>query len=142
MKGNQFPMQGRRTLLIDPTREDPWKSLDFDPVTGNICARFDAVTQSWSNKGEKTVEVLQLDKREALAAGYLKTWRRLSEAVQEALGQIEPNPEVLITKLQAADDHHLLSWCFGDRGSACEPLSTLRRQHPALWARCVQALKS
>jgi hypothetical protein len=135
-------MQGRRSLLIDPTQEDPWKSLDFDPTTGNICARFDATTHTWSDKGERTVAVLQLDKREALAAGYLKTLQRLSEAVETALGQAAPDPDALISKMRDQDDHGLLSWCFGDRGSTCEPFSLLRGQHPALWATCEKALKS
>ncbi|PKO60666.1 MAG: TIGR02646 family protein, partial [Betaproteobacteria bacterium HGW-Betaproteobacteria-18] len=84
-KGNKFPMSGRHALLIDPTREDPWKHLDFDPVTGNISARFDLQLNDWSAKGAATVDVLKLDRREALSAGYLKTLRHLSDIVERAL---------------------------------------------------------
>ena len=38
-----------------------------------MVARFDVQVNDWSPKGLKTVEVLQLDRREALASGYRKT---------------------------------------------------------------------
>jgi len=60
LKGHQFPLLGNNPMLVDPTAENPWDSLDFDPLTGNICARFDVQLNAWSTKGEKTV-VPQLD---------------------------------------------------------------------------------
>lgn len=142
LKGNQFPMTGRRALLVDPTKENPWDSLDFDPLTGNICARFDVQLNIWSIKGEKTVEVLQLDRREALSAGYLHTLRRLTDAVKTALAAGAVSAVNLAEKLKTEDDHGLLAWCFSDRGKALQPFSELQAQHPSVWAQCAKALKT
>lgn len=142
IKGNQFPVAGRRALLVDPTKENPWDSLDFDPLTGNICARFDVRLNKWSAKGEKTVEVLQLDQREALSKGYLQTLRRLSETIRAALSAGTINPANLAEKLKLEDDHGLLGWCFSDQGKEVSPFSELRAQHPGVWAQCVKALKA
>lgn len=135
-KGGRFPLKGRSPLLIDPTRENPWKHLDFDPVTGNISARFDLHLNDWSPKGVNTVEVLRLDRREALSAGYLKTLRHLSEIVRRALLNGAPQAPALVLALQEADDHGLLEWCWSDRGRALSPFSDLYRQHPKVWRLC------
>lgn len=142
LKGNQFPMTGRQALLVDPTKEDPWDSLDFDPLTGNISARFDVQLNTWSIKGEMTVEVLQLDKREALSAGYLRTLRRLTEIVKTVLTEGAVSAGKLTEKLRIEDDHGLLPWCFSDRGRALQPFSELQAQHPGVWAQCAKALKT
>lgn len=81
-KGLQFPTENGRPLLIDPSAEDPWQHLDFDPETGGLTARFDVQTNDWSRKGAKTVEVLRLDRREALGNVYKATFGRLCRIVQ------------------------------------------------------------
>ena len=139
-KGNQFPMSGKQALLIDPTREDPWKHLDFDPVTGNISARFDLQLNDWSAKGTATVDVLQLDRREALSAGYLKTLSHLSDLVERALVGGAIAAPALITELKNADDHGLLAWCLSDRGQTIRPFNDLQDQHPAVWRQCRKAI--
>mgnify|MGYP001026891208 CR=1 FL=1 len=139
-KGNRFPLSGNQALLIDPTREDPWKHLDFDPATGNICARFDLLLNDWSAKGTATVEVLKLDQREALSAGYLKTLRHLSDIVQRALTGGAMAAQPLISELQHADDHGLLAWCFSDRGRTLSPFSDLHQRHPTVWRQCRRAI--
>lgn len=144
-KGSQFPMAGRRALLIDPTAEDPWQHLDFDPDTGNLTARFDLPSGDWSAKGTKTVEVLRLDRREGMSAGYQATYRRLSRVVQAALAPIAagtmtaPN---LLAALREADDHGLLPWCFDAAGQQVAPFSDFRLGQPQVWADCVAALRS
>lgn len=142
LKGNKFPAAGRQVLLVDPTKENPWESLDFDPLTGNICARFDVKLNNWSVKGEKTVEVLHLDKREALSKGYLQTLRRLSETIRSALAAGVMDAANLAEKLKVEDDHGLLGWCFSDRGTTLEPFSTLQAQYPGVWALCSKELKA
>lgn len=139
-KGNRFPLSSNRALLIDPTSEDPWKHLDFDPATGNICARFDLLLNDWSAKGTATVEVLKLDQREGLSAGYLKTLRHLSDIVQRAVMGGVPVVLPLISELQHADDHGLLAWCFSDRGQALPPFSDLHQRYPAVWRQCCRAI--
>jgi uncharacterized protein (TIGR02646 family) len=76
-KGDTFPLRNGQPLLLNPCKEEPWQYLDFNPMTGIITARFDVAENAYQVKGEKTVEVLQFDRREALAAGYKKTYRSL-----------------------------------------------------------------
>lgn len=138
-KGDQFPMANHRPLLIDPCGEDPWLHLDFDPDTGNMAARFDRQANDWSAKGAKTVEVLRLDRREALGIVYKATFIRLSRIVQTQLSAGAIDARSLQAELQQADDHGLLRWCFGSSGQTAAPFSTLHQQHPNIWAECQRA---
>lgn len=140
LKGDQFPMANARPLLIDPTAEDPWQHLDFDPDTGDLTARFDVLANGWSPKGLKTVEILRLNRREALENVYKTTFRRLCRIVQASLGAGVIDAQAFLVDLQEADDHGLLPWCFGATGQTFEPFSTLHQEHPDLWAACWQAL--
>ena len=140
-KGDRFPLENGQPLLIDPTIEDPWDHLDFDPDTGNIVARFNLQTNNWSQKGSTTVEVLHLNCREALAAVYKKTFRRLSSVIESWLhaGGL-PNLEVFIVSLKDADDHGLLGWCFNGTGQKVYPFCDFHDQYPEVWSDCVAAI--
>lgn len=135
-KGNRFPLENDVPLLVNPSAENPWCFLDFDPMTGVIVARFDLGANAESTKGVETVKLLQLDRREALNDGYLKTWRRLKATLEGALGQVVPDADSLIESLEQADDHGLLGWCFSGSGMNLAPSSTLRNQHPNVWDAC------
>lgn len=137
-KGEQFPMDRGLPLLVDPTADDPWQYLDFDPATGNIVARFDVASNDWTPKGTKTVEVLHLDRREALAESFQKTYRRLKSLVDAALLQMLPDAALLGKDLHEADDHGLLGWCFRGTGQNESPFRDLRLKHLAIWNACVQ----
>ena len=139
-KGDVFPTASGRPLLIDPSSEDPWQHLDFDPDTGALTARFDVQANDWSRKGAKTVEVLRLDRREALANVYRATFRRLCRIVLASLGEEHISAPKLLSDLQEADDHGLVQWCFGPIGQTFEPFSALS-QHAAVWAACREALR-
>jgi uncharacterized protein (TIGR02646 family) len=142
-KGSQFPMANRRSMLIDPTAEDPWHYLDFDPDTGNLTARFDPHTNDWSPKGATTVAVLRLDRREAMAAGYLTTYRRLTDVLRASLASLANGSltaSMLCTALRDADDHGLLPWCFDGAGQTFSPFSELHQQYPKVWADCVSTM--
>lgn len=143
-KGNQFPMVNRRPMLIDPAAEDPWQHLDFDPDTGNLTARFDLLANDWSAKGVTTVAVLRLDRREAMAAGYASTYRRLIGVVQASLVSVAEGATtapVLLGALQKADDHGLLPWIFRGAGQAFAPFSELRQHFPQIWTDCAAAVQ-
>jgi uncharacterized protein (TIGR02646 family) len=130
-KGNEFPLADGKPLLIDPTSENPWDFLDFDPRTGNIVPRIDPASGEELPKGRETVRILQLDRREAVARGYKKTFRRLGELADQL---VESDcPEGSATRLQDADDHGLLGWCFGPSGSNEAPFRSLREHCPDLW---------
>ena len=128
-------------MLVDPTAEEPWHHLDFDPTTGNVVARFDTNANDWSAKGLRTVEVLQLDQREAMAAGYSKTYRRLSALVERHLQEGLNNGAAFVASLHEADDHGLLGWCVIGTGANLPPFSDLRVRHPDVWAACVDAVQ-
>lgn len=141
-KGSQFPMANSRPLLIDPTVEDPWQHLDFDPDTGNLTARFDIHANDWSAKGTTTVEVLRLDRREAMSAGYVSTYRRLAGILQTSLALLAEDATTspaLLAALQDADDHGLLAWCFNGAGRGFAPFSDLRELYPQVWEDCLAA---
>lgn len=137
LKGSQFPMAHGKPLLINPTDENPWTHLEFDPDTGNLTARFDLAANDWSRKGTETVSILHLDAREALAAGYRKTYLRLSAVVNEALAAPAlPSAQDLVCSLQDEDEHGLLEWCFCFAGQQEAPFVGLKVAHPHLWREC------
>lgn len=139
-KGDRFPVDNGTAVLLDPTADDPWQHLDFDPDTGNVAARFDTQTNDWSQRGMKTVEILQLDRREALNASYQKTWRRIRIRLEAAIHDTAPDSESLANALRDADDHGLLGWCVSGTGRNVAPVVTFRTRHPDVWHACVQAL--
>lgn len=139
LKGSRFPLAADNSpLLIDPTNEDPWDHIDFDPTTCCMTARFDLRTNDWSEKGLRTVEVLNLDKREALEAGHRITLARLSAVVTRYLDQTI-NEQDLLAELRREDDYGLLGWCFGVTGQTFSPFSELKKLHPAVWDYCCQS---
>lgn len=139
-KLDQFPLELGTPLLVDPTADDPWQFLDFDPATGNIVARFDAVANDWTLKGTKTVTVLHLDCREALAASYQKTHRRLISLAEAAIQQAAPDSNTLAKAFLEADDHGLLGWYFHGTGQNEPPFADLCQKHPIVWEFCKQRL--
>lgn len=141
IKGEQFPLADGAPMLIDPSADNPWEFLDFDPITGNIVARYDPASQHYAPKGEQSVRVLRLDRREALAKGYQRTYRRIRLSVEQALGQPHPDAAALFHELSEADDHGLLGWCFDGLGSRVSPFRDLQDRHPDVWAACLQAYR-
>lgn len=140
-KGNAFPLDTQgAALLIDPTADNPWDFLDFNPDTHNFVARFDLATSAPSLRGAKTVELLQLDRREALEAGYRKTHRRIRAEVEAVLQQDAVDADALCERLRDADDHGLLGWYLIGTGQQTSPFRDLRTKHPHVWVACVDAL--
>jgi uncharacterized protein (TIGR02646 family) len=137
MKGDQFPLEANQPLLIDPTIEEPWIHLDFDPDTGNVVARFDSASNTEAPKGRTTVDVLQLDRREALATGYLRTFKRLSGVVERHLQKGVGSAVELIAELRNDDEHGLIGWCFLGTGHSVPPFRELHQHHLTLWIECV-----
>ena len=134
IKGVQFPLdQHQQPLLIDPTIENPWDYMDFDPDTGNLVARFDLTANDWMAKGVTTVATLQLDRREALAERYQKTFRRLCQKVTAALQAPVLASTSLVEELLETDDHGLLPWCINGSGQFRAPFDQLRVAHPQIW---------
>jgi uncharacterized protein (TIGR02646 family) len=141
LKLNRFPLAEGRPLLIDPTAEDPWLYLDFDPTTGNIVARFELDRNDWSPKGLKTVEIFHLDRREALAVGYQRTYHRVSDIVERFLAEGTSAADDFLAALSAADEHGLLGWCFIGTGRNIPPFRDLCEQQPDVWNMCQMAVQ-
>lgn len=140
LKGNQFPLQGKRPLLIDPSKEEPWRYLDYDSVLGIIIPRFDPQANAPSSKGVKTVQILKLDQREGLEEGHKKTCRRLKKTVQKLLSNPNMPMAEFIEELQDADEQELLGWCFIGTGQDETPFKEFKQKHPSLWQYCARAL--
>jgi uncharacterized protein (TIGR02646 family) len=140
LKGNRFPLLDGQPLIIDPTAEEPWEHLDFDPTTGNIIPRFDLNTDDWSARGQTTVGVLQLDRREAMAAGYRRTFLRLAALAERHLHSGATSADALISALNDADKHGLLGWCFIGTGQHVPPFQELKQQQPEVWTACLAAI--
>lgn len=139
-KGDRFPLSRTgQPSLVDPSAEDPWDHLDFDPDTGNLTARYDIASGTPSAKGECTVQVLQLDRREAMAEGYRRTFLRLAACVRHALSADAIDAESLTATLLQADDHGLMAWCFGPVSARLQPFMDLRRKAPDVWKACKTA---
>lgn len=135
-KGNRFEVVEGTAQMIDPTSEDPWESLDFDPETGNITARFDERRSGFMGRGVYTVGLLQLDRREEISEGYLRSWRRIEGVVKRLMEGSGQSAAEFVAELQLADEHGLVEWCFGDRGSKVEPMAGLRKRRSGFWREC------
>ncbi len=139
-KGSKFPLVNGNPLLIDPSIDEPWQYLDFDPTTGNITARFNLVANVFQIKGENTVEVFQFDRREALAAGYKKTYRSLGARITLFL-ETPVASATLIDDLIEHDEHGLLGWFFKGNGKSENDLVQLQERFPVIWQECVEAFR-
>lgn len=140
-KLDRFPLAGQTPLLVDPSVEDPWQFLDFDPQTGIISPRWDIAANQSSVRGKETAELFHFEKREALARGYRLTWWRLGQVVRGFLDGRISNTD-FVDALIEADDHGLLGWCFTGLGLREAPFRELRERYPQLWAECHRRLAS
>jgi len=142
IKGNRFPVSDGQVLLIDPTIEEPWLYLDLSPSTGKIVARFELDKNQLSARGKATVETLQLNKREALDKGHLKTLRRITELVNSFLEQqADQLTSAFIPRLLDEDDYDLLGWCVYSSGKNVEPFKSLHDTYPKVWQELETAIR-
>lgn len=141
IKGKKFPMDGKHPMLINPTKEEPWDHLDFDPITGNITARFDLQANDFYPKGKHTVKTLELDEREALAAGYVTTYQKLCAVINRYLNTPNQVTKDLIAELTHEDERGLLGWCFKGAGQNEALLLQFSTLHPVVWQSCFAAFK-
>jgi len=147
-KGNRFDLDpDGKPLLIDPTAEDPWDYLFFEPGTGLITARFHADTGTSDPKGEHTADdaILPLN-IEAVAEGRKRVSRSLHRAVQRfltGLSERRDPPELQRELLEEIRDHEhygLVQWYFLRDGSCLPPFSKLRNGHPGVWQSIVDEI--
>lgn len=139
-KGAQFPLtpQGE-PMLIDPTAENPWEFLDFIPESGILTARYLLASGVFSAKGEATVDVLHLDRREGVAAGYRKTYNDLCKLVTSWTDR--HLPEDFLEQLRKTDDHGLLGWFLHGAGENEPAFSRFRTRYPDAWTACKERFR-
>jgi uncharacterized protein (TIGR02646 family) len=94
-KGTKFPLDHGSPALLDPTTDDPWQFLDFSTTTGILFPLVDAHGRT-TTKGEKTVEILKLDKRDEVNLGYQKSFRRIKRTIDAAVAEQAPDPATLM----------------------------------------------
>ena len=147
-KGKRFDLGADgRPLLIDPTAEDPWDFLFFDPDTGIIVARFNLATGATDPKGEHTTDpqVLPLN-IDPVTDGRQRIARSLRRAVGRFLGCAEGDPaealDDLLAELRDHDDYGLLEWYFLRDGQDDSPFSDLRARHPTAWGKIAKTVGS
>ncbi len=133
LKNTQFPMLGKRPLLLDPSKEEPWLTLDFNPQTGNLAARFDPNILAWSPKGVETVRVLHLDRREDLAGRYKKNWQKLQAKVIEQNQTNALSSAEFVRQLRELDEYDLLAWVVFGVGAQEACFVQLRSNQAATW---------
>lgn len=147
-KADQFPLdQQCQPLLIDPTKEDPWDYLYFDPETGQVVARWDLHRDAPDPKGATTTDSSLLPLNiEAVTEGRRRLVRRLVRAVRSyMLDAIESaNREkafhILQRDLLDNDDYGLTHWFFLRDGQHAAPFKALQEQYPQEWQRLQASL--
>ena len=144
-KSSRFPCDDiGQPLLLDPTVDEPWDYLFFDPDTGEIAARWDSTTGVESPKGLAMLEVISSLRHQAVTEGRRRVYQRLKKAVLSFLTQsadgTPPSEERISDLLEEVDyavDYGLAAWFFLREGQSEESFRMLRLLHPSVWARAV-----
>jgi hypothetical protein len=132
MKGSQFPLDRHLIpLLVDPSAEDPWNYLSFDPQTGNMTPKYDPATNTFSPKGEATVRMFRLDRREALSIGYKKSFRVLNKILSNALDA--QNNIRIVDEIIEHDEYGLFGWVTTSNIQNESPFAEFKAQYPDKW---------
>lgn len=148
-KGNRFPCDSLgNALLIDPTQDQPWDFLFFDPDTGEITARWDVTTGEENPRGRAILEILTSLRHQAITEGRRRTSLRLRRAVRSFLAQWgqeigEVSPEAVHDLLECVDDgidYGIAVWFFLRDGRDDEPFQTLRARQPFIWEKVIEHL--
>jgi uncharacterized protein (TIGR02646 family) len=134
-----YPMKGGIRVLIDPTRDDPWKHVTLASATGVLAPRF-SVEGVADRRGEETLAILDILNHESVAEGRRRSIRRLQEAVAE---HVETgNTVVQLCKLARAvaeDDYGVARWFAFWEGRHERPFSDLALTQPP-WRRFVRSV--
>ena len=147
MKGERFDLdQHGDPFFIDPTAEDPWDYLFYEPRTGIIVARVNPASGAADMKGEHTsdLDVLPLNS-DPVTNGRQRTTRALRRAVRRFLERADASSKEasgeLLGELHDHDDYGLLLWYFLRDGREESPFSDLRARHPAVWNQVTDTMK-
>jgi uncharacterized protein (TIGR02646 family) len=141
-KGNRFPCdESGSPLLLDPTLDEPWDFLFFDPDTGEIAARWEVGTGAENPRGKVLLEILAPLRHQAVTEGRRRISMRLRRAVRSFLahhtGEAEKltaaTIEDLLDDVDDAMDYGIAFWFFLRDGRNDEPFGQLRTRFPLIW---------
>jgi uncharacterized protein (TIGR02646 family) len=133
-KRSDFPLDpAGKALLLDPSVDDPYDHIAFVPQTG----QFQGVTE----RGETTVEVFGLQRRETLQHGRQDAWRQMSALVREyrrasnakdATAKAEVLQTIRRLSFQSVVQHYVRD-ALANRASVPAPLAKFVRPTSADW---------
>lgn len=149
-KGARFPCDVEGVpLLIDPTAEEPWAYLVFDPDTGEITARWEVSTGRENPRGLAVLAVLDSSLRhQAVTEGRKRTTLRLRRDVRSFLKEAGPikmdipheGVQALLEAIEDATDFGIAAWFFLSDGQNDPPFGHLRSNFPKVWNLIVDRL--
>ena len=143
-KLDRFPVDASGApLLIDPTSDDPWDHLFFEPVTGQIAPRY-RPDHTRDPKGQTTLEILAVGDHEAITTGRTRCRRNLEGAVHRFLRNARdasaPDArdravKTLLQEIRDNDEYGLGQWYFLREGSHAPPFSELQADFSDVWGK-------
>ena len=126
-------------MLLDPTADDPWDFLYYNPHTGGITARYRGDMED--PRGKETLEAIPALGNEAVMDGRRRTSRNLVRAVRAFLDQAaidRPTARLdLADAIRDNDAYGLVIWYFRRDGREEAPFRELRLSHPDVWEEIV-----
>lgn len=140
-KNARFPLDaGGQPLVLNPTTDDPWKHLFYEPRTGLLTARQHQGRSD--TRGDSTLSVINALEHEAVTEGRQRATRNLERAVNAFLAAAlaagvtparDPNVRELNTAIRDNDAYGLGQWYFLHDGATSTPFCELRARYPVVW---------
>jgi uncharacterized protein (TIGR02646 family) len=126
-KGDRSPFEDGMRVLVDPTRDDPWRHVTLASPTGILAPRFLTPTEV-DRRGERTLDVLDTLNREPLAEGRARAMRRLKEAVESVVGSkgLDMDSNAKLSTAIREDDYGISRWFAQWEGSQESPFYELQ----------------
>jgi uncharacterized protein (TIGR02646 family) len=137
-KSASFALANGTPLLLNPTIDDPWDHLFFDPTTCNVVPRFDPAARQENPRGKFTVDHLPLND-EAVTNGRAASLRTLCASIEHFRQKLAAGENLLIAsdalrqRVLDAPDRGLAQWFILNDGKNDHPFTWLRVQHPDTW---------
>ncbi|MBK7761039.1 MAG: hypothetical protein IPI35_32430 [Deltaproteobacteria bacterium] len=125
-KGAQFPLAADGApLLLDPTRQDPWDHLVFEPDTGQLVPRLDPATGEPDPVGAATCSPKLLPGRRG------RSPRGRCVGGQRLLARPDAEQERrLFARVEAAERPELVVWALLREGRELFPFSAFCATYP------------
>jgi|WetSurMetagenome_2_1015567.scaffolds.fasta_scaffold315008_1 uncharacterized protein (TIGR02646 family) len=140
-KGRNFQLDSNGLpLIIDPTKEDPWKYFYFDFRTGLITYKYNIMTKLPDHRGYHTIEQSGLPlNHQAIAEGRLRTYRNLVRCITRFLGIYKSHHALACAQCElfkCIDDNSnygLSEWFFKREGKNDSPFADLQNNESSIW---------